>query len=591
MADNRPTTRKRAEVLFDVLTAKDNNVHCETTAPFSTVDNEQKKISEKNENKTDTAVKEDDQHENVVNENKAPEENKVPSEDALKYKGLLQEIDDQLSIEELCAVLQGENTLAKRCQSALSLAVLCRSQLSEKECKFIFDTLTSLPNHHNFYAFSFCHSLLLYMLTTQNLSPELCTILEANILKVAHSVINQDAILGNGFTEARIILLGGERYMTACKLCEEIFCDDNLDVNALDVSTICCSSLRSMVKLNHISTGRNQFSDDTLKYILSMIGKSTQDIISENLINMEDEDESITIASYTVNQCLQVLEQILSVDPSSPCKTLDHEDFSLLRCLTKLLEWSMISLFPQHVSNRAPFKVKNAVHAFHLSTLVSILKVFSILSFDPDQYDSFTNVKGSMEKIMLVILKTYFQAEDKHFDVLVLALELMINFALKCKKTFVLLCLKKFEINSSEEILAIEALLKILDTSLEKISRVKLRTVENPESNSEVEDQEAPTEQQEVDYLNLVLQAADEDMELSMIVSFTGILLMYFIDTKKSFSEFVQERLSSEKCADVVAVSKKFLQFTLITGGMPATGILLLRTSITKLSELHPSSS
>uniref|UniRef100_A0A2L2YHX5 Uncharacterized protein n=1 Tax=Parasteatoda tepidariorum TaxID=114398 RepID=A0A2L2YHX5_PARTP len=167
----------------------------------------------------------------------------------------------------------------------------------------------------------------------------------------------------------------------------------------------------------------------------------------------------------------------------------------------------------------------------------------------------------------------------------------MINFALKCKKTFVLLCLKKFEINSSEEILAIEALLKILDTSLEKISRVKLRTVENPESNSEVEDQDAPTEQQEVDYLNLVLQAADEDMELSMIVSFTGILLMYFIDTKKSFSEFVQERLSSEKCADVVAVSKKFLQFTLITGGMPATGILLLRTSITKLSELHPSSS
>lgn len=38
------------------------------------------------------------------------------SEDTLKYKGLLQEIDDQLSIEELCAVLQGENTLAKRCQ-------------------------------------------------------------------------------------------------------------------------------------------------------------------------------------------------------------------------------------------------------------------------------------------------------------------------------------------------------------------------------------------------------------------------------------------------------------------------------------------
>lgn len=45
-------------------------------------------------------------------------------------------------------------------------------------------------------------------------------------------------------------------------------------------------------------------------------------------------------------------------------------------------------------------------------------------------------------------------------------------------------------------------MLQILDTSLEKISRVT-RTVEDSESNSELENQDAPTEQQEVDYLNL----------------------------------------------------------------------------------------
>ncbi|GFW41657.1 WAPL domain-containing protein [Trichonephila clavipes] len=191
-----------------------------------------------------------------------------------------------------------------------------------------------------------------------------------------------------------------------------------------------------------------------------------------------------------------------------------------------------------------------------------------------------------MEKVMICILKTYYQSSEKHFDVLVLALELMINFFLKNKKTFVLLCLKKFQISGCEHVHSIEALLKILANSLDKINEIKQKSLDLKSNNDQSQTDGA--EDLEEDDMKLVLEAADEDMELSTIVSFISILLAFFMDTKVGFVDFIRERLISEKCNEAITVSKKVLQFASITGGMPATGILLLRHAIRKLSRLYP---
>ncbi|GFY75752.1 WAPL domain-containing protein [Trichonephila inaurata madagascariensis] len=493
---------------------------------------------------------------------------------------------ENIDLKSLSKLLNQQNSLETRHQSAISLAVFCSENLSNTQLSTILDALHLLSNSHESDILSISHSLLLLTLTKNALNLDQIIFLEEKILKLANSVMLSTNELGNKSFESRLGLLRGEEYLTAFKLCRQLFLERNIDIDALDVLTLCCSSLRNLSS-NKVGE-KYKYKPSTLNFVLGMTGKATQEIVSENLIEDDDEENSCNIvsaSSHMVNQCLEILQHMLTVDPDLPCRTLDHEDFSLLHCLTRLFGWCMSFLFQKDQSENNCQNVEKS-SSFHLTTLISILKILSILSFNPDQYDSFTNIKGLMEKVMICILKTYYQSSEKHFDVLVLALELMINFFLKNKKTFVLLCLKKFQISGCEHVHSIEALLKILANSLDKINEIKQKSLDLKSNNDQSQTDGA--ENLEEDDMKLVLEAADEDMELSTIVSFISILLAFFMDTKVGFVDFIRERLTSEKCNEAITVSKKVLQFASITGGMPATGILLLRHAIRKLSRLYP---
>ncbi|GIY39062.1 WAPL domain-containing protein, partial [Caerostris extrusa] len=421
--------------------------------------------------------------------------------------------------------------------------------LSSTKLSTVLDALHLLSNSHKSDVLAISHSLLLFTLTKNTL----------NLDQIARSRRND--------------------YLSAFKLCQRLFQEKNVDIDAIDVLTLCCSSLRN---LSSCKAGEQyKYTPRTLKFILGMTGKATQEIVVENLVTEEENYISrlVSSPSHMVNQCLQVLEHMLSMDPDLPCETLDHEDFSLLHCLTGLFGWCLSFLFQIDNSENNCLSIEKSLFVFHQTTLVSILKILSILSFNPDRYDSFTNIKGLMEKVMICILKTYYQSEEKRFDILVLALEIMINFSPTNKRTFVLLCLKKFQINGGEYIHSIEALLKMLINSLNKINEVKSKSLT---PNLDGEDANDAQTSEEPD-MKLVLEAADEDMELSTIVSFISILLAFFMDIKVSFVDYVRERLCSEKTTEAITASKKVLQFASITGGMPPTGILLLRHAIRKL--------
>ncbi|XP_055948032.1 uncharacterized protein LOC129981284 [Argiope bruennichi] len=487
-------------------------------------------------------------------------------------------------LDSLFEILTHEHKPETRCQSVINLAILCSENLSSVQLSTILNALHHLSNSHESEVLAISYSVLLFTLSKNTLNLDQIIYLEETILKLAESVLLNTNELGNESIVSKLSSLRGEEYLSAIKLCQELFSRKNIDFDAVDVLTLCCSSLRNL-SCNKIGE-KYKYKPSTLNFILGMTGKATQEIVSENLVADEEGDTSAVVSapSHMVNQCLQILEHMLTVDPDLPCRTLDHEDFSLLHCLTRLFGWCMSFLFQKNPLDENHLrKVEKSLSSFHLATLLSILKILSILSFNPDQYDTFTNIKGLMEKVMICILKAYYQSEEKHFDILVLALELMINFFMKNKKTFVLLCLKKFQINGCENVHSIEALLKILTNSLDKINEIKARSLTRDANGEENGGNGNPDDAD----MKSVLEAADEDMELSTIVSFISILLAFFMDTKMSFVEFIRERLSSEKANEAVTVSKKVLQFASITGGMPATGILLLRHAIRKLGRLY----
>ncbi|GBM78493.1 hypothetical protein AVEN_114805-1 [Araneus ventricosus] len=433
--------------------------------------------------------------------------------------------------DSLFEILTHQHNPEARCQSVISLAILCSENLSSMQLSTILNALRRLSNSHESETLAISHSMLLLTLSKNTLNLDQIIYLEETILKLAESVMLNTNELGNESIVSKLSCLRGEEYLSAVKLCQELFSRKNIDFDAVDVLTLCCSSLRNL-SCNKIGE-KYKYKPSTLNFILGMTGKATQEIVSENLVADEENDTSAIVSapSHMVNQCLQILEHMLTVDPDLPCRTLDHEDFSLLHCLTRLFGWCMSFLFQKnHLEENHFQRVEKSLSSFHLATLLSILKILSILSFNPDQYDTFTNIRGLMEKVMICILKAYYQSEEKHFDILVLALELMINFFMKNKKTFVLLCLKKFQINCCENVHSIEALLKILTNSLDRINEIKAKPLSR-NSNGEEPETDGEHNPDDAD-MNKVLEAADEDMELSTIVSFISILLAFFMDTK-----------------------------------------------------------
>ncbi|KAG8186768.1 hypothetical protein JTE90_010662 [Oedothorax gibbosus] len=503
--------------------------------------------------------------------------------------------DTLADLSSLYERLEQRTSLQTKCQSIITLSSYCTKDLTAEELCGALGAIDILSNAPVSDSLSFCQGILLFTLTKQNLNNEQITYIENVVLKLANAVIRHDKGYGN-IIGLRMVLVKGGYYLKAYKLCQKLFAEKNLDIDAIDVLTLCCSSLKN---LSDCEAGENYtYKDSTIKFILGMTGKATQDIVAQNLIASNDDDYTFVSApSHMVNQCLQILGHMLtmidaSLDEMPIIKTLlDHEDFSLLHCLNRLLGWNMSYLFQKEQPENHVLNIQHSsLVSYHLSTLVSILKILTLISVNPSQYDSFTNLSCLMEKVMICILKAYFQAEENRFDVLVLALELMINFRIKNRRTFVHLCLKKFQINDCEQVLSIEALLKILSSSIEKINEIKRKPlVVEEEQNTNTEDSEDNEENRvPPDNIALVLEASEEDMELSTIVSFISILIVFFMDTKSSFVDFIRERLSREISTEALNICKKVLQFASLTGGMPVQSIHLMTHTIKKLSRLYP---
>lgn len=527
---------------------------------------------------------------------------KVKKTDDPERSGTTESKKFKVDLESYYSDMKNSNSLEIRCDSVLKLAVSLSQDSPDVEVTDCLAVLKYLSDSTKYPHLAVCHSLLLCAFTRMSMSLAELSLLEERILSLAESLKKKD--LANRPEMYKIEVLAEHHHEIAIKLCQEIFCDDYSDVRKIDISTICCSSLNNLSAVikhhdNELGASYN-FRNSTIKYILGWTGKSTQEIVSEN-ISSSYQNHCPSISSHRIKLCLQVLEHALAINPDlSYCESLNHESFSLPHCLTRLLGWSASHVFPSknnfEVTDHTYFK-SDTYFKFHHSTLICILKILSVLTFNPEMYDSFTNVKGLMEKILICALKAYFESENHHFDIQVLCLEMLINLYIKNQKTFVLLCLKKFRISEAEEVLAVEALLKMLSDNLEKIkevkeapySQVKNETTATPTENAPNEDATKQPEKDATPNSEEVLQAAGKDMEHSTIVSFICVLIVFFIRTKQNFKEFILERLPSDALKEATIVSRKFLEFASLTGGMPVTGILILSQTINKLQSMQSS--
>ncbi|XP_054712858.1 uncharacterized protein LOC129222382 [Uloborus diversus] len=520
--------------------------------------------------------------------NETKELNKVKEEKQCEDTKISKEVASKMEIS--FSKLKPENNVNVRCQGIFDLAFLYYSEESGKiqpsEC---FRAVQLLSDSHKNNSLAFCYSMLLCVLTTQPMTWYEMQFLEDSILNFIHLMPKSPE---NSLADFNASHLCDKGQKATQRLCKNMFQEHNINSLHFDITAILCSSLFNLSTFVKQYCGNIEeeysYKEKTLKYIFEKTCGASQKLSPTKGTKNDDKLKNDFVISYTIEHCLHIIEHALAINPVKHSSYLHHETLSLHHCLTKLLGWCISIVFSdekmavadQESSQKSGFD-------YHHSTLVSILKIFSILTFNPNEYNTFNNIKGLMEKIMICILKAYFRSAENLFDVLILCLELMVNLFIKNQKTFILLCLKKFKIGNSEEVLAIEALIKMLSETLQKIKEVKAVEIPSQQPVDASNNQENSKEVEKNSELQMVLQAASKDMELSTIAAFTCILITFFMKTKEDFKDYVRQRLPVEVTQDAVDVSKKFMEFATLTGGMPETGLLLLKYAISKLEKLY----
>ncbi|KFM61179.1 hypothetical protein X975_22420, partial [Stegodyphus mimosarum] len=175
--------------------------------------------------------------------------------------------DQSLKLKHLYSGLNKKNILDKRCWSALNLALLC---LSEEPCQIQFSDCSSsislLSDSYNSEELAVSHALLLCAMAKMSLASKEIKHLEKSVICLVDSLVTACNISGSkSILDSSLDSLNSRNHASAYKLCKKLFMGTGLDLDTVNVSTICCSSLKYLtdLKLNSEAGLKHIYGENT----------------------------------------------------------------------------------------------------------------------------------------------------------------------------------------------------------------------------------------------------------------------------------------------------------------------------------------
>ncbi|XP_076766696.1 cohesin release factor wings apart-like [Xylocopa sonorina] len=496
----------------------------------------------------------------------------------IQESGEFQEFNDD--VEYILDTLRENNPNATRCLSAIRLASKCMAPAFRMHVRAhgtVAKFFKALHDATKDQSLALCTATVMFVLSQDRLAMDLdrdCLELMLSLLESDAS--HKDALDDCGLSRAELL----KNKEKVRQLCADIQAQGHAKHLNLDNITVGQLAMETLLSLTSKRAG--EWFKEELRELggLEHIVKTIRDC--HRHINTQD----ITKSGWTdplldklrkVDRCLRVLENVTHMNEENQVYLLKYENGVLVNTLANLyhLCGQEIPIYPtidpsDKTSTGAV--IRECLFAI-IKVLINLTHRFNRQSFGSKSLGSQPGVLDCSLYLLLRVPESL--PEEKRFDMMMLALILLINLVEQCDDNKQLLIDSKAP-PSSEDIFdaeesGVECLIDLFykQEELARAEEQKTDAILDGKKDSEQTETVSTTTKSQEEFIEetvtKLLQKAGCHMEHTLIGAYVVLLLGYLIMDNKDYESLVRSRLPDNNFITMVSVLQKFFNFMNLT--------------------------
>lgn len=490
----------------------------------------------------------------------------------IQESGEFQEFNDD--VEYILDTLRENNPNATRCLSAIRLATKCMIPAFRMHVRAhgtVAKFFKALHDATNDQSLALCTATVMFVLSQDRLAMDLdrdCLELMLNLLE--SDVSHKNALEDCGLSYAEL----SKNKEKVCQLCAEIQSQGHAKHLNLDNITVGQLAMETLLSLTSKRAGE-WFKEELrelggLEHIIRTITDCHRHIFSSGTHEIHW-NELLLDKLRKVDRCLRVLENVTHMNEENQIYLLKYNDSILVITLASLYNLCRREIMKYPVYDCTDKTSNGAVIRECLSV---VIKVFINLThrFNGKNFEE-NRVKcqdGIINDSLYLILRVpEVVPEEKRFDIMMLALILLINLIEQSENNKKLLLHSKIYLNDEDEQNCLDALIHLFykQEELARAEEQKTDAIldgkkdEKKETSSTSKSQEESIEET----VAKLLQKAGRHMEHTFIAAYVVLLLGYLMMDNEDYENLVKSKLPDGKFATMVTILQKFFDFMNLT--------------------------
>ncbi|XP_014486490.1 PREDICTED: protein wings apart-like [Dinoponera quadriceps] len=496
----------------------------------------------------------------------------------IQESGEFQEFNDD--VEYILDTLRENNPNATRCLSAIRLASKCMAPAFRMHVRAhgtVAKFFKALHDATKDQSLGLCTATVMFVLSQDRLAMDLdrdCLELMLSLLESDAS--HKDALDDCGLSHAELL----KNKEKVRQLCADIQAQGHAKHLNLDNITVGQLAMETLLSLTSKRAGE-WFKEELrelggLEHIVKTIRECHRHINGQDVLKSGWTDPLLD-KLRKVDRCLRVLENVTHMNEENQVYLLKYEDGVLVSTLASLYYFcgQEIPIYPTtdpSDKSSTGAVVRECLFAI-IKVLINLTHRFNRQSFGSKSVGSQIGVLDCSLFLLLRVPESL--PEEKRFDMMMLALILLINLVEQCDDN------KKHLIDSRAPPLlenifdsgesGVESLIDLFykQEELARAEEQKTDAILDGQKDSEQTETVSTTTKSQEEFIEetvtKLLQKAGRHMEHTLIGAYVVLLLGYLIMDNKEYESLVRSRLRDKSFATMVSVLQKFFNFMNLT--------------------------
>ncbi|XP_066599829.1 protein wings apart-like [Prorops nasuta] len=502
----------------------------------------------------------------------------------IQESGEFQEFNDD--VEYILDTLRENNPNATRCLSAIRLASKCMAPAFRMHVRAhgtVAKFFKALHDATKDQSLGLCTATVMFVLSQDRLAMDLdrdCLELMLSLLESDAS--HKDALDDCGLSRAELL----KNKEKVRQLCADIQAQGHAKHLNLDNITVGQLAMETLLSLTSRRAGE-WFKEELrelggLEHIVKTLKECHRHINNWD-VSRSGWSDSVLDKLRKVDRCLRVLENVTHMNEENQIYLLKYDNGVLVTTLASLYHLceQEIPMYPtrdQSDKTSTGAVLRECLFAI-IKVLINLTHRFNRQSFGSKSFGSQPGVLDCSLSLLLRVPESI--PEEKRFDLMMLALILLINLVEQCDDNKKLLIESKAP-SSAENIFdaeesGLESLIDLFHKQEELARAEEQKTdaiLDGKKDSGQPETVSTTTKSQEEfieETVTKLLQKAGRHMEHTLIGAYLVLLIGYLIMDNKDYEMSVRSRLPDSNFKTMVSVLQKFFNFMNLTASNEAS--------------------